>query len=269
MERLTREEMKEYQMEILNYIDSICHTHNLKYSLAFGTLLGGVRHQGYIPWDDDVDIMLPYPDYKRLMEIVCTEGKYLVVTGLNTKHYFHSFSKIIHPNTVGNVKFDGYKHHILNGVYIDLFPIVAFNSNTLNREIKRMLFIDKCKFVALEDGLMAFKDTIGIFKSIIRLPYVIICKLLGETYWKKMLEKCMEKGFKKTYDKLGIYAFEPVSILPKETYSYTKKIKFEEYEFESFIEYDSILKSFYGDYMKLPPEEERIPKHAGEIMYRK
>ena len=115
---LSKEEIKNIQMEILKSIHLFCVEHNLRYSLAYGTLLGAIRHKGYIPWDDDVDIMMPRPDYERFIkEYSNYESKYTVQTHINDPSYFLAFAKV-YDNRTELVIFP-----TKTGVFVDVFPI--------------------------------------------------------------------------------------------------------------------------------------------------
>ncbi len=118
---ITTEELKLLQIRILDKVKEFCYNKNIRMSLGFGTLLGAVRHKGYIPWDDDIDILMPYPDYKRfLREFACRDSNLAVqYMGNDEKYRFH-FAKVDNNRTILVEK------AIITGAYIDIFHIIGF-----------------------------------------------------------------------------------------------------------------------------------------------
>lgn len=265
MRQLNIEEIKKYQLEMLNYIDSVCRKNDIEYSLAHGTLLGGIRHSGYIPWDDDVDIMLDPGNYERLLDVIKTDNKFDLLTP-ESKNYAFYYSKLIHPKTF-TVCEDGYKHNDkVSGVFIDIFPLLPLNNP--DKEIKLLKYYEKCKLVSLENGFFAFRKTCGTFKSIVRIPYVIFCKCVGRNYWSGKISTFIRKNSKNC----KYYGMAPWAVrrsLDKELFKEMTEISFEQLELKVCKEYDKILTALYGDYMKLPPKSERHFPHSSEIMYKK
>ena len=102
MEEMTIEELRKIQIEMLEHIDTICEKHNLKYFLLGGTLIGAIRHKGYIPWDDDIDICMPREDYKKLIEIINTQedNKYTILNPYENEDYYYFFSKMVDNDTI-------------------------------------------------------------------------------------------------------------------------------------------------------------------------
>ena len=136
---LNKEEIKNIQLDILNSIHQFCSERGIRYSLAFGTLLGAVRHQGYIPWDDDLDIMMPRPDYDRFVaEYQGTHQHYVVQTYKNNESYFLSLAKV-YDNRTEQIIFP-----TKTGVFVDIFPIEGLPET----EVEAKQYIDKyCKLV--------------------------------------------------------------------------------------------------------------------------
>ena len=118
---MTLDEVKQVELEILEYVDKICKENNIQYSLAYGTMLGAVRHKGFIPWDDDIDILLKREEYEKLLRILYskTDEKYQVFS-LKDEGYWYSYAKVTDTRTIIVEKND---RNMKECVYIDIFPI--------------------------------------------------------------------------------------------------------------------------------------------------
>ena len=134
----TVEELQKIELEILKYIDKVCKENNLTYFLAYGTLIGAIRHKGFIPWDDDVDIQMPRDDYNKLCDILKEEnGRYKLLDHKEGLGYIYPFAKVIDSNT--RLIETGLTETVNMGVYIDIFPI----DGTPNDFKKRKKYLKK------------------------------------------------------------------------------------------------------------------------------
>lgn len=265
---MTLEEIKKEEIEILKKIDEICKKNNLNYSLAGGSAIGAVRHQGFIPWDDDIDIMMLREDYNKLQKIMGNESyrgiKLLSIE--NNKNFPYPFNKAVSLNTyakeIGIEKIEDY------GVFIDIFPIdkVPEKEKELKRYIKKVKILKKIYLIKL------YKEQISSSKTKL-LAKKLISFLLKPINLYKTVNK-LDKLFKK-YDSSKsnyyglIFALDESNAkhyYPKEFFANTKKIKFENVEFSIIRDYDRYLKDRYGDYMKLPNENKRITNHNWEYV---
>ena len=126
------------EIEILDVFDKVCRDNNLKYSLAYGTLLGAVRHQGFIPWDDDIDVMMPRKDYDRLLEIWNSQvtNEYIIQNYKTDFDYTNNFSKIRKNHTTFLQSEDEKNKKYHKGLFIDVFPIDRVATNKLGRIVQ-------------------------------------------------------------------------------------------------------------------------------------
>ena len=120
MREIQFEEMKKIELNILIYFTEVCEENNLRYYLGGGTLLGAVRHKGFIPWDDDIDVMMPRPDFQKLLSLSINNENYNIIKP-GTAGYYYNFAKLVDTRTILEEK--GIKRIDGLGVYIDIFPL--------------------------------------------------------------------------------------------------------------------------------------------------
>ena len=250
-EKVTAEETRRIQLEMLDEIDAFCRKHNIRYSLAFGTLLGAIRHKGYIPWDDDVDIMMPLPDMLRFKQEFVSDN--LSYHDVETEPYYEfHFSRISHNRTYsrGGMILKSY------GVCIDLYPVagIAEDAQTfINRLwstlIKRMKYIKWRKRVVRN---LPIKSIPGYKKSI-------------TTYRNMALFSC-------PYDQAKNYFhagnLKEVNIFDYDVFKETCDVEFEGHHYMAVSCWHDYLAHCFGDYMQFPPESERHPYHAFQFYWK-
>lgn len=254
---ITLEECKKVQLEMLKEIDAFCRKNNIKYSLAFGTLLGAIRHKGFIPWDDDVDIMMPLPDMLRFRELFHSETmRYCDVD--NTNSYEFAFSRIANTSTYNKRGLIAREY----GICIDLYPLVSvpYDSEDYEMFFKRAAKLHKRRFFFMKWNARALRYL--PVKSIPGLKHAI------KEYRDFILNY-------EAYNKTGRFYIVagPLRLRDKMTYSYnlfekTIEVNFEGYSFMSVADYDYYLTLRYGDYMQLPPEDQRHPYHGGNYFWK-
>ena len=239
--------LKNEELEILDYFVEICKKNNLRYYIMYGTLLGAVRHHGFIPWDDDVDVCMPPSDYQKFIKIFKNDDKFFLQT-IESDKYFHTlFAKIRKNNTCMVEKENGYMK-INKGINIDIFPLIPYPSNN----IKRFIFKFKFKFASL----LVSKN---IKTKNIKNKFIFaILRLVPRKITNKCALKMMVSLFNCNFD-YSEYKMEindnPLKV---DWFKKIKKIKFEEKEYNAPYKAEKVLEKLYGDYMKLPPENERI-----------
>ena len=251
MERITDiQELRNIQLGIMDDIHNFCIKHNIKYSLAGGTLIGAFRHQGYIPWDDDIDIYLMRNDYERFLhEYNDASGRYQLLSPGTPNHYFYTFSKVVDTHTI---MYEDETKGFEIGVYVDVFPVDYVPDDMKERRRvfwwKHMLYkIRRCKMsktVCLHSTIAFYcyrylPVTIGFIDLLLdryihrRRPSGFICEMC-ET--ERPLKGCYSvEAFDETFD-----------------------VSFENKTYKSMKGYDEYLTNTYGDYMTLPPENQRI-----------
>jgi lipopolysaccharide cholinephosphotransferase len=258
MRELTVQELRSIQLEILEEVSLFCQEHKIRYSLCGGTLLGAVRHKGYIPWDDDIDIMMPRADYDRFVSIYSSSKNY-VFDFSQEKGYRETFVKICRRNTC---MIDGLLNRNDLGVNIDLFPIDGVPSDNTQSYVQNILnFKEKiAKYCPYYIGLRGSRIrwfVKYIIKRLISFNFTPILKYkaqFSEMLRSSDFETCNFAGVIS-----GSYGFREV--VPQSVFLSYQLLDFENRKFYSIENYDEYLRSIYGDYMALPPEEKRIAPH--------
>ena len=254
---LTLEESKSLQLEMLKEVDRFCKMHDIRYSLAFGTLLGAVRHKGFIPWDDDVDIMMPLPDLLKLKRLFKSDTmEYCDVD--NHPYYSFSFSRLVSKKTYNKtglfLKSDG--------VCIDVYPIVSIPDDCSARQFyweKGQQIVDRRKWY-LKWGRRFFKlSPIRFFPNYEKVMRGFRDHMLYHIPY----------GSSKTYYAIAGYLY----LRDKMTYDFDifgemTQLEFEGSYYPGIAQYDKFLTLRYGDYMQLPPENQRHPYHGGHFYWK-
>ena len=256
---ITLEEMRAIQLDILDNVHAFCMERGLRYSLGGGTLLGAVRHKGYIPWDDDIDIMMPRPDYERFISEFPGYNERLSLQNYrNDPHCYLMFTKVYDNRT--ELEESGM---LRNGVAIDVFAV---------------------------DGLPSEDELRNYLGELNRIYHDIICmtRIYKFTLWqslkllvKKLIRTSRADNIINLEKLLSSYDFETSDYAGAITGIYGEKehmpassfktyiyLPFEGREYMAIADYDSYLTKHYGDYMQLPPEEKRHSTHSFKIRWK-
>lgn len=233
------------ELEMLKYIKQICDENNLTYYLCAGTMLGAIRHNGFIPWDDDIDISMPYTDYLKFLDIMETDEKYHIYNHRTCEGYRWGFSQMINPNIRGQQI--GYPIPAPIGLFVDIFPIYSLpddedernrvieENRTLKDKMKNVcnFQVDPRDFVETRDKLISLWEQIGYYPT------------------KKVMRTCVGAA--------GYFEEEFVSY---DAYDGVDMVKFEDELFPVPKGYHEVLTRLYGNYMELPPMEKRKGHHS-------
>ena len=251
------------ELEILNVIKDICYRNNIKFSLYAGSALGAVRHKGFIPWDDDIDIAMPRKDYIKFKKI-CKKKlpkRYFLQDYTTDKNFTQTFCKI-RDNKTTFVEAGTEDLKMNRGVFIDIFPFDVVPNSKFQKNLQ---FLYGSLFLLLARKKATKKE--GILK------YIISCLILGfipENLYYRLMNK-LEKNISKYKNEKNEYLFEGSVFSGLKLFYESNifddiiEIKFENTNMPIFKNYDNYLKKQYGDYMKLPPENEQVLKHNPAI----
>lgn len=264
MKRLTLDEIKSTEVSILEYVADICDNNNLRYYLAYGTLIGAIRHKGFIPWDDDIDIVMPRPDFEKFISITKDNNNNKYQTCIpNENGFYFEFIKVIDTSTC--VKDDADIIECPNGVWIDIFPMDGLNPD--DKWHHRLLLIGQRSRVAAI--YKSFPHKLSNLLAPIEWLYWKVCKAIG---FKTILSKTIKWSQKYKYDNCDIVGYASSvpahnKYLKKEWFEESIMVEFEGKLFRAPKKYHEYLTTQYGDYMKLPPAEQQIghPMEAYQI----
>lgn len=251
--------LRDHQMamlELLREFDRVCKALEIPYTLFAGTLLGAVRHKGYIPWDDDLDIIMHRRDYERFLReaepLLDTERFYLQKE--YSEHFPMFFSKLCLNNTTCLEKYHSKDPLIHQGIYMDIFPC----DNALESSFGR-----KCQFLASKVVIAKALDRRGYDtdsrgKKIIML----LCRLLpGKPFFR--LAKAGKDDSTCVHSFLGGSRSFSKSVYSRQIFADSVRVPFEDGDYPIPGGYDALLRILYGDYMTLPPpEQQQIKQHA-------
>lgn len=254
-EKLTIQEIKEYELNILKFIDYICKKYDIKYFVNYGTLLGAVRHKGFIPWDDDIDISLYREDYEKFYKAVLKENneRYTILSKDNSSWYFQNFFVVIDKNTLieDNVKYKRYDTNI----FVDVFPIDRFDD--LNFVKKAHLNFTLKYICYTKKKNIQYKD--NKIKDFLRLIFWYGLRLFNPRFFTKRMDNLLKKYSKKDgkYEgSIGIDKERMKSVFKAGTFHELIELPFEDMKVKAPKNYDKILSQFYGNYMQKPTDEE-------------
>ncbi|MBU5478966.1 LicD family protein [Eubacterium sp. MSJ-13] len=266
MEKIkTIQDIQRMEQGILDYVANICEENELRYFLAGGTLLGAIRHQGFIPWDNDIDISMPRPDYNKLISIVekKPDERYRLLRVTNENDYYYPFIKVVDTKTklIELAREDRIDDM---GIFLDIFPLDTISKNH-NKALRELRYVNK--WGSRIAGSVSFPIGISYFRKIEHYLWYWLLKMLNREKSLNRVEKRLyAEKFGNTGYIVSTYGLRNENeIIEYEAFAQTVELPFEGKMYKCPIGYDKYLKQMYGNYMELPPERERIAPHDIEV----
>lgn len=259
---LTLEQTQKVYLELLEEFDRICTKQGLRYDLCGGSMLGAVRHRGFIPWDNDIDLSMPRPDYERLLRLQ-QEGNlgmpaHRQVVSEWDKTFPRHFARYVRHDVkrVSEMAEDWDCPYI----GIDIFPLdgIPTDEKAFARQIKRIQRLRRFLLTSVEKKGTSRR---GKAAAMVKNLYRPILRLIGSYRLAHMLDRQCRRVDYETAEYVGIISgmyglkerWRKADMLPQ------ARFDFEGLQVLGFANYDIYLKNLYGDYMKLPPEDKRVP----------
>lgn len=261
MKELTLQELKEIEFDILKMFDAFCKENDIKYYLSHGTLLGAIRYGKFIPWDDDVDLLIPREDYNKMITLFKDNGRYQLFAFEKNQNYYYPMAKLCDMTTLKEES--GYNNGVKLGIDIDLFPLDEWNSN-LRKAKKEARYIGR-QMKLLTLSKLYKPDSKSSIKRLIKGIVMFFCKGLGSKHYIKKILKASRKSSKSNSNYLGCKVwcvYGERGIIPAEVFADTTYVEFEGEMFPAPAGYDTYLTCLYGDYMPEPPVEKRKTHHG-------
>ena len=267
---LSLDEIKRHSLQILIEIAKICDRQGITYFLGYGTLIGAIRHKGFIPWDDDIDVLLPRNDYNRLAQYFIKNERNLYPlklfgTSVNDKY----------PYAINRICNVDYIIHTDNeadcgmGIFVDLYPLDGLGNNYGKAKIykiKANMYSSLCFLSTRKQIKKSF--TKGKAKQFLKIPAFVFAHILGKDYFIKKLDEIQRKTEYRNSKYVanliwGAYMLKDIYL--RKWFQTSVDVEFEGYQVKAPIGYREYLTHLYGDYMKMPPENERYAHHFYKV----
>ena len=258
------DELKRIELDLLKALHAFCEANGIRYCLGYGTLLGAVRHRGFIPWDDDIDVLMPRPDYERFCrEFSAPDAS--VHTFENDQDYFYPFAKVLDDRTLVVEDRDPKGR---SAVCVDVFPIDGLSDPVI---APKRILRTKARCLAALSLRRApplfrrrnWKKQLALWLgSPLRLIPLGIRKRIAKAALRRFTDALKADPFDTSPFAGGLsWGYGMCEVISRSVFERTEKIPFEDGFFLAIVERDAFLSSVYGDYMTPPPPEKRITHH--------
>lgn len=255
----TLKHLHQVDLKILKYFIKVCEEHNLTYFLYGGSLIGAVRHQGFIPWDDDIDVIMFREDFEKLNKVFekKIDANYRFFNVLNEETYHYTWGRLALKNTIFKEWWGDQVDYTPN-IFMDIFILDTIPKNKFKRFMHRWT----CYFLNMFTNYSMIKfENDSKFKKLIQHTIYYLFKILPISP-SSIKKKCVNSFTKYQHENSDeVCDFPSTEIMPisfKTDWFPLKKVKFEDIEVNIPNNYDKILTMEYGDYMEIPPEESRF-----------
>jgi lipopolysaccharide cholinephosphotransferase len=251
------DEVKSVLLEIMTDLDKFCRENGLRYSLAYGTLIGAIRHKGFIPWDDDIDILMPREDYVKLLETY-SHPYYVIESQEKDSSYPLNFAKLCDKRTLSSDQFGNTSSVAVDIFILDGLPAPLEDAERRIGSYKRLSRLWSSQIFTRH---LSLRREYGVKKNLLIVEAKLLHVFISE---KKVVDKLLHFRSRYSVDKSEFCASITGVCTIYESARMLKYIDwpFEDRTFRVFEDYDYPLRLLFGDYMKLPPESERYNHEA-------
>lgn len=243
--------------EMLGDFDDVCRRHGIRYALFAGTALGAVRHKGFIPWDDDLDVILLREDYDRLLEVArdAFDQKKYFFQKEHSEHWPMHFSKLRRNGTACIERYIPNDPQVHQGVYVDVFPCDNLSDNPI---------VARMQFVASKIVIGKCLDKRGyLTDSVLKKAFVVFCRLIPFVPVNSLAKLGRASQTGRVHSFFGASRRYKKAVFPREMFTELTMLSFMGGEYPVSAHWDEMLTTLYGDYMTPQPEEQRGRKvHA-------
>ncbi len=270
MNHLSVKEIQDVLLRIMKYVHEFCVENDIKYSLDGGTLIGAIRHKGYIPWDDDIDIAMPRPYYDKFVKDFIDTDEFKLFTPERNNSLINYARVCDIKSTIGDYHTPWTKENV--GIWIDVFPIdgEAEDEETWKKEVHRLIQYRYLMFFS-RLPYTKFKKNVPLKQNLKTLAKKILFFWLNTNLINKRSIRLQTSHDFNTSSYCGEMAFLNMWLrrrMPREWYDCEYILQpFEDTNFYVTSEYDNILRQLYGNYMELPPEKDRVPGHSKIVTF--
>lgn len=260
---IKRRKIWQAEISLLIQLDNVCKKYGLTYFVTNGTLLGTVRHKGFIPWDDDLDVMMPRPDYEKLISIAEDEfhDPYYLHVSDAKGNYYRNYIRLRDENTTAIPVKDFY-HECSKGIFVDIFPIDGCPNSKIKQKIQSVRIAILCEMA----NSYVYKNDFQKHRTIRKILAFMAENASKKNGYDNFLRKIENERKLYQYGKQKnvqvILHGDFPNIFPLEYFDSTSIGSFDNIEVPMPCEFEKILKIIYGDYMQLPPEEKRYNHHS-------
>lgn len=267
MKEVTNAERKEINLQLLKYLDRVCREQGIEYSLTGGTLLGAIRHGGFIPWDDDVDVFLTRPEYEKLDVFLRTQKEYDWITPDRDQNYFLNYGRLMDKRTkIVDEGIDEQEHY---GLFIDVCVVDGLPNSAWARK----WHIFKIQFCYRARRCLTYRNEEfqpkNPVKRFVKDCYRNLCGLFGRRWWMDRIDGLVRKY---PFD-TGSYVGDVMSnygareVMHRSAFNKYCDVSFEGCTFRMIQGWKEYLTNIYGDYMTPPPEDKRSGHCMGKVYW--
>lgn len=265
MKELTLEELQSFGLEILEDVHDFCINNNIQYSIAYGTLIGAIRHKGFIPWDDDVDIIMPRKDYNTFCK--CYKSNKFKVSSIEVDPDCRiTFGRVYDDQRTKIDSMLPWKKGS-SGVWIDVFPVDAVEDDWHKYELRQKAISKKFGLIQLERRALrrfSSEKTFYLKCRLLIIKTIFFCGMFLPCHIKRVIKESKRINWNTTKH-FGLMSFDSYGVKDYHSIDLFKKCELMPFENKKFMVlngYDEYLRNIYGDYMQMPPIEQRRPKQS-------